>query len=104
MEILKLIKLKVSFDLYVHGLIQMDRQFIQKQNEESVRARQYSTVCRDLVHVCCETNLVDVPSNSWWIDSGASVHISTSIQGIIHSRKARANEQLFLGNSQPLKV
>lgn len=29
-----------------------------------------------LALVCLEFNLVVVPPNSWWIDSGASVHIS----------------------------
>ncbi|KAG7968142.1 hypothetical protein I3843_08G137300 [Carya illinoinensis] len=34
-----------------------------------------------LALVCFESSLVDVPLNSWWIDSGASIHIANSLQG-----------------------
>ena len=30
-----------------------------------------------------ESNLALVPSSSWWIDSGATVHISTTLQGFL---------------------
>ena len=32
-----------------------------------------------LVHVCFESNLVNVPSNSWWLDSGATVHVAFTL-------------------------
>ena len=39
---------------------------------------------RDMEHdmlsayVCFESNLVNVPLDSWWLDSGATVHVATS--------------------------
>src|SRR5262249_27545333 len=30
--------------------------------------------------VCFESNMIDVPSNSWWLDSGATVHIAITLQ------------------------
>lgn len=32
-----------------------------------------------LALVCFESSLVDVPLNSWWLDSGASIHIANSL-------------------------
>ena len=31
------------------------------------------------VYVCFESNLVNVPLDSWWLDSGATVHVATSL-------------------------
>ena len=36
-----------------------------------------------LSFVCFETNLVDVPSNTWWLDSSATIHISNNMQGYL---------------------
>ena len=38
-------------------------------------------------YVYFESNLVNVPLDSWWLDSGATVHVSTSLQGIRNLRK-----------------
>ena len=27
-----------------------------------------------------ETNIIDVPINSWWLDTGASIHVTNSLQ------------------------
>ena len=32
-----------------------------------------------LSYVCFETNLVDVPSNTWWLDCGATIHVSNNM-------------------------
>ena len=29
--------------------------------------------------VCSESNMIDVPSNSWWLDSGATVHVAVTL-------------------------
>ena len=36
--------------------------------------------------VCFESNLSEVPSNTWWLDSGATTHVSNTMQGSLHSR------------------
>jgi len=28
---------------------------------------------------CFESNFIDVPSNSWWLDSGATIHVVNSL-------------------------
>ena len=33
--------------------------------------------------VCFEVNLTSVPKHTWWIDSGATTHISVLIQGYL---------------------
>ena len=33
--------------------------------------------------VCYEVNLTSVPKHTWWIDSGATTHISVSMQGCL---------------------
>ncbi|KAF7812098.1 Retrovirus-related Pol polyprotein from transposon TNT 1-94 [Senna tora] len=46
-----------------------------------------------------ESNMVDVSSNTWWIDSGATIHISNSLQGFLNQRKPTSSEQyIYLGN------
>ena len=37
--------------------------------------------------VCYESNMVDVNHNTWWIDSGSTIHISNSLQGLQNLRK-----------------
>ena len=36
-----------------------------------------------LALVCSEVNLVSVPKDTWWVDSGATTHISTSMQDFL---------------------
>ena len=43
-------------------------------------------------HVYFESNLVNVPLDSWWLDSGAIVHVATSLQGIRNLRKPSEKE------------
>ncbi|GMP36789.1 hypothetical protein CsSME_00008798 [Camellia sinensis var. sinensis] len=49
--------------------------------------------------VSYESLLVDVPPNSWWIDTGASIHITNSLQGYLTSRKLNKGERtITVGN------
>ena len=58
-----------------------------------------------LALVCFESNLVDVPLNSWWIDSGATIHVSNSLQGFRSKRKPRDKEAVvFMGNGEKALV
>nr|KYP45766.1 hypothetical protein KK1_032693 [Cajanus cajan] len=36
---------------------------------------------------CFESNVVDVSPNSWWLDSGATIHVVNSLQGFTSLRK-----------------
>jgi hypothetical protein len=42
--------------------------------------------------VCYESNLVNVPHNSWWIDSGATVHKCQTMQGLLNKRVPTESE------------
>ena len=35
------------------------------------------------IYVCFESNLTEIPSNTWWLDSGATTHISNTMQGFL---------------------
>ena len=43
-------------------------------------------------HVCFESNLVNVSLDSSWLDSGATVLVATSLQGIRNLRKLSEKE------------
>ncbi|KAG6642075.1 hypothetical protein CIPAW_09G118100, partial [Carya illinoinensis] len=37
--------------------------------------------------VCFESNLVDVPSDTWWLDTGATIHATNSLQELRNHRR-----------------
>jgi hypothetical protein len=43
-------------------------------------------------YVCFESNLTEVPSNTWWIDSGSIVHVSNLMQGFLTIQTLNQNE------------
>ena len=48
---------------------------------------------------------LNVPSNTWWFDSGSMVHVTNSTQGFISIRKLERNQRtLKLGNGKELEV
>ena len=38
------------------------------------------------VNVCFESNVIDVSSDTWWLDSGATIHACNSMQAVISRR------------------
>ncbi|GAV89232.1 UBN2 domain-containing protein [Cephalotus follicularis] len=53
-----------------------------------------------LALVCFESYFVDVPSDSWWLDSGATIHVAFTLQGFISKRKPSDLERnLKVGNN-----
>ena len=49
--------------------------------------------------VCFESNLSKVPSNTWWFDSGATTHVSNTMQGFLTFKSTNLNDNfLFMGN------
>ncbi|KAK9750981.1 hypothetical protein RND81_02G233800 [Saponaria officinalis] len=43
--------------------------------------------------VCFESNLIEVPSNTWWLDSGATTHVSHIKQGYSSIQPIKGVEQ-----------
>ena len=61
--------------------------------------------CTLLNLVFYEVNLTSVPKHTWWIDSGATTHISVSMQGCLSSRKPNDGERyIFIGNGKKVEV
>ena len=49
--------------------------------------------------VCHESVFVEAPNNTWWVDSGSTIHIVNSMQGFLNLRKPKGNEQcIYSGN------
>ena len=58
-----------------------------------------------LTLVCSEVNLASVPRNTWWLDSGATTHISVSMQGCLSYRKpSDAERHIFVGDGKSVEV
>ena len=45
------------------------------------------------VNVCFESHVIDVPSDTWWLDSGATIHACYSMQVVIRKRSPTNLEQ-----------
>ena len=55
--------------------------------------------------VCFEVNLASVPKNTWWLDSGATTHISISMQGCLSYRRPSDGEiYIFVGNEKSVEI
>ena len=49
--------------------------------------------------VCYESNMASVNINTWWIDSGSTIHIANSLQGMKNLRKpVRSKQRILSGN------
>jgi hypothetical protein len=58
-----------------------------------------------LALVCSEVNLTSVPAHTWWLDSGATTHISVSMQGCLNCRKPNDAERfIYVGDGKSLMV
>ncbi|KAA0042825.1 Retrovirus-related Pol polyprotein from transposon TNT 1-94 [Cucumis melo var. makuwa] len=55
--------------------------------------------------VCFESNLTEVPYNTWWIDSGCTIHVSNTMEGFLTTRTINPNERfIFMGNRVKVPV
>ena len=51
--------------------------------------------------VCFESNLTEVPYNTWWIDSGCTTHVSNTMLRFLTFQTINPNEKfIFMGLSQ----
>ena len=57
------------------------------------------------VNVCFESNIIDVSSDTWWIDSGATINPSNSMQAMINRRSPTSLKQyVYMGNGTKSKL
>ena len=55
--------------------------------------------------ICTEVNLAFVHIDTWWVDSGATIHVSMSMQGCLHFWKPRSEEKYeYSGNNTSARV
>ncbi|RVW47053.1 Retrovirus-related Pol polyprotein from transposon TNT 1-94 [Vitis vinifera] len=55
--------------------------------------------------VCSEINLAVVPTDTWWIDTGATTHISVTMHGCLKSRMPTDGERyIYVGNGNKAAV
>ena len=55
--------------------------------------------------VCSEINLAVVPTDTWWIDTGATTHISVTMQGCLRSRMPTDGERyIYVGNGNKAAI
>ena len=57
-------------------------------------------------YVCTfESNLIDVPNNTWWLDSGATTHVSNVMQGFLTIQTTSPNKDyLYMGNRMKAEI
>ena len=48
---------------------------------------------KSISFICYESNMVDVNHNTWWIDSGFTIHVKNTLQGLQNLRKLVKSEQ-----------
>ncbi|GJV78730.1 retrovirus-related pol polyprotein from transposon TNT 1-94 [Tanacetum coccineum] len=57
------------------------------------------------VSVCFELNLSEVPSNTWWFDSGATTYVSNIMNGFLTIQTiSPTNNLLFMGNQMKAPI
>ncbi|KAL0413074.1 UNVERIFIED_CONTAM: hypothetical protein Sradi_1509100 [Sesamum radiatum] len=58
-----------------------------------------------LSYVCYESNIVDVYHNTWWIDSGSTIHVTNSLQDLENLKKPVESEcYIYSGNHMGSRV
>lgn len=58
-----------------------------------------------LTFVCFEINLVYVPKDTWWVDSGATTRISMSMQGCLWSHPPNDSKRfIYVGDGNKIAV
>ena len=57
------------------------------------------------IFVCVESNMVYIPPESWWFDTGCIIHITNSLQGFSKTKEIN-NEvyNVYVGNGSKVAV
>ncbi|WVZ17437.1 hypothetical protein V8G54_010419 [Vigna mungo] len=57
------------------------------------------------VSVSFEANIIEVPENTWWLDSGATTHVSNIMQGFLSIQPIKGTEKyLYMGNRMKARI
>ncbi|RVW94541.1 Retrovirus-related Pol polyprotein from transposon TNT 1-94 [Vitis vinifera] len=99
---LKALKLELSEDILVHlVLISLPTQFKEERlKQEKIESAHLASTSQGF-----EINLAVVPTDTWWIDMGATTHISVTMQGCLRSRMPTDGERyIYVGNGNKAAV
>ena len=76
-----------------------------KLNETNYKNKKYELSDNHWVNLCFESNIIDVSSNIWWLDSGATIHACNSMQAVISKRSPTSLEQyVYMGDGTKVQV
>ena len=57
------------------------------------------------VYVCVESNLIEVPEDSWWFDTGSSVHITNTLHGFQKQKQpSKGSYNVFVGEGTKVNI
>ena len=57
------------------------------------------------MNVCFESNIIDVSSDTWWLDSGVTIHACNSMQAVISRRNPTSLEQyIYMGDGTRVQI
>ena len=57
------------------------------------------------MNVCFESNVIYVSSDTWWLDSGATIHACNYMQAVIRRRSTTSLEQyVYMKNGTRIQV
>lgn len=55
--------------------------------------------------VFLESNIIDVPSNTWWLDTGATINVTNSLQAVTNRRKPNSLEEyVYMGDGTKVRI
>ena len=75
------------------------------KKDSSKRKAWFEKKYKKFSFVCYESNLTEVPSNMWWIDSGATTHITNDMQGYLLTKTPKESERfVYMGNRLKAEV
>ena len=78
---------------------------ITKLNETNYNNGKNELFDNHWVNICFESNIIDVSSDTWWLDSGATIHFCNSMQAVISRRRPTSFQQyVYMGDDTRVQV
>ncbi|XP_025983818.1 uncharacterized protein [Glycine max] len=83
--------------------------FCKKSGQMKKKCPKYATwrvkKGKSLALVCSEVNLAFVPKDTWWVDFGATTHLSVTMSGCLWSQLPSGDERfIFVGDGKKVAV
>ena len=57
------------------------------------------------MNICFESNIIDMSSDTWWLDNGATIHACNYMQAVISRRSPTSLKQyMYMGNGTRVQI